>query len=201
MVALIEALSALGSRGGGTAEAAAERDRLEAERRTRADEAVKRHGSPEAVFAETPAEAALGKAAAPFVEDGRLHPHFAPRPRKMADGLAVALTATVPLPATVVAALAAYDASVAHASDRYALDPDWMSPVHLDAWRHLLEQHLDTLPATSFADVQARTEWMQRVLDFGMSRDVDEDQDCLDALRADLKAIAEGRIPVAVSQA
>ena len=170
-------------------------DARERERRARAAEMVTRHGGAEAVLAETPDEARLREAVQPFLDAG-LNPLHAPSAGQMAPDLRSAVTAAVALPSTLTAALAAYDAAEARLHDRSTLDPYHIPPTGGELHRRLLAHALDTLPAATFAEVQVRLEWMQRVLDLGYSRDVEEDQACLDSLKVDLARVAAGTIPL-----
>jgi hypothetical protein len=170
-------------------------ERRDAERRVRAAEVMLRYGTEDAVFADTPREAALRRAFAPFTDPDRDLVHY-PSALTMEPEVRAAIVGAWPFPATVAEALAEYDASEAIGDDRAAVEPNWSPETHVDRRRRLLEHALDTLPAASFADLAARVEWMQRVLDFGFSRDHAEDQACLDALKADVASLAAGRFPL-----
>lgn len=170
-------------------------ERQAAERKVRAEAALARHGSVAGVFAETPQEALLREACAPFLDAGG-GSLVLPPIEKREPGIVAAIERALPFPGTVAAALAEYDAAEARSDERSAVEPNWSPPEHCEVRRRLLARILDTLPASSFADVTARVEWMQRVLDLGYTRDIVDDQACLDALKADMAAVGDGRIPV-----
>ncbi|AWB26199.1 hypothetical protein DA075_35615 (plasmid) [Methylobacterium currus] len=174
----------------------------ETKRQARAAAAIDKHGSEEAVFADTPREAALRAACAHLVEarpgsdcegwyrlagwdgmDGR-------------DKLPVSVREAVrqgwPLPGTVAEAWAEHEAAEELDGERHACcRGEYHAHLWVEARRWILEEMLDSLPARSMRDLRARLAWMQYVLDLGFSRPVEKDQACLDALRGDVDRMGE----------
>ncbi len=173
--------------------AKAARQAREAERAKRAAEAVARHGSEEAVRADTPRETALWEACRHLAPNGRLGLFEVPGYAKdFPSALRDAVAGAYPLPGTVSGLWEEHLAWERLSADRAALDPEWSPPGPVSARQRLLEDGLDRLPARSLGDVRARLAWMGYVLDLGYSRDVREDDACLAVLRADVEALAAG---------
>jgi hypothetical protein len=174
----------------------AEREQRQADRRAIA---LAEYGSEDAVWAETEHEIALKTACRPVVvrkpiiggemdtlmgwSGGRL----CDMPREVRE----AVSKAYPLPATVHEAWAELTAWEKLADDRCAFFRDYELGVRARARIAILEHLLDTLPAHGMRDLRARLDWMQHVLDLGFSRDIHEDQACLDALRADIERIGQ----------
>lgn len=176
--------------------ARAERDQRYAERRT---VALAEYGSEDAVWAETEQQIALEKACRPVVvrkpiingEMDTLMGWTGGRIRDMPPEVREAVSHAYPLPATVHEAWAELAAWEKLADDRCAFFPAYELGVRVRARTAILEHLLDTLPAHGMRDLRARLNWMQHVLDLGFSRDIREDQACLDALRGDIERMGE----------
>jgi len=179
-----------------TPEAMAASIRQAGERELAKAEVLARYGDAASVMTPGPDERALIEACRPFIEAGRLDPHFVPAPETMDADVAVTVREATPFPTTVRGLLDEYMRWDRTVRDRTALDQDWMQPVAMGCRERILEDALDTVPSTSFADIEARLAWMQVVLDFGFSRDVRSDEACLDTLRADVARLASRSIPL-----
>ncbi len=169
------------------------------ERGERAAEVVARYGGEEAAWADTVEEAALESACRHLREGGLGLFDVPANVRDFPDALRRAAMEALPFPDTVAGAWDEHARWERRADDLAALNPDWSPSGPTEARRRLLEDVLDRLPARTFADVQARLSWMQHVLDLGFTRDIAEDQACLDALKADVEALGSGAIPPAAA--
>lgn len=176
--------------------ARAERNQRHAERRT---VALAEYGSEDAVWAETEQQIALEKACRPVVvrkpiingEMDTLMGWTGGRIRDMPPEVREVVSHAYPLPATVHEAWAELAAWEKLADDRCAFFPGYELGVRVRARTAILEHLLDTLPAHGMRDLRARLNWMQHVLDLGFSRDIREDQACLDALRGDIERMGQ----------
>lgn len=177
----------------------AEREQCQADRRAAA---LAEYGSEDAVWADTEREIALAQACRPLVvrkpiingEMDTLMGWTGGRLRDMPPAVREAVSGAYPLPSTVHEAWAELAAWEKLADDRCAFFRDYELSLRARARTAVLEYLLDTLPAHSMRDLRARLDWMQHVLDLGFSRDIHEDQACLDALRADIDRMGE-RVP------
>ncbi|MGU3541028.1 hypothetical protein [Methylobacterium sp. A54F] len=183
----------------------AERDRERADRRTAA---LAEYGSEDAVFADTPMEAALRQACAPLLGQGetwnelyRLAGWYWLDGRKnMPVRLREAVAAAWPMPSTVAEVWAEHAATEKLGRDRAAFFPDYNPHGFVEVRQSLLEDLLDTLPAKSLNDVRARLSW----LEYWPGIEVDQSRQSLTAslaaLRADIERMGqrirdEGRRP------
>ncbi|KMO39067.1 hypothetical protein [Methylobacterium aquaticum] len=172
----------------------AERDRERASRRA---ELLDVYGSQEAVFADTPREAAMRAACEPLITrrpitggeidtldgwsgvfDGR---------SKLPDSVRDAVSGAWPLPRTVAEAWAEFDEAEALDTDRAVFFYEY-SPEHwVEARRYVLEELLNTLPARSLNDLRARLSWF----DYHNAREIHpdpaEERVRLATLRADIE--------------
>jgi len=176
---------------------AAERER---EKQARRVEILAQYGSEEAVHAETDREAALRRACLPFtIWDRRPGyertytlsgwKYFDGR-SKLLPAILDAVKAAWPLPPTVKEAWAEYRAAEALDRDRQTM-VDWehYPELWVEVRRYVLEDLLDTLPASSIGDVLARLSWMENANEFGRSH---SDQAAIyPTLRADIERMSE----------
>lgn len=181
-------------------EVRAYRAEQEAKRLVKCREILTRYATEDAVFADTPREAALRAACAHLYEpdpkwegayrlagwgelDGR---------DRMPASVREAVCQGWPLPETVAQAWAEFEDAERHEGDRCAINGgDYNPHSWVEARRYVLEEMLDSLPARSMRDLRARLAWMQYVIDLGFSRPVERDQACLNALRGDVDRMGE----------
>ena len=180
----------------------AERHRREARRRAEAAAIVEQHGSEEALFADTPIEAALRAACAPLLgsdETWRTIHHLdgwgtlASRDR-MPASVRAAVSRAWPMPETVAAVWAEFAATDRLTSARYTVDSFCDPHLFVQARQHLLEELLNTLPARNIHDMRARLDWMDHIADGEVSSDPKDDRIRLATLRADIDRMGE-RVP------
>ena len=172
----------------------AERERQDAELRV---EALAEHGTAEAVFADTPMEAALRAACEPLLGPGEtwdgLHKlagwDWLDGLRAMPEILRASVEAAWPLPTTVAGAWAEHRERGRFDSQRHAFDPDWSASTPAAARCDVVEGLLDTLPARSLADVRARLSWLDELNDIE-GRGEDRQRVRLATLRADIERMA-----------
>ena len=172
----------------------AERERQDAATRA---EALAEHGTAEAVFADTPMEAALRAACEPLLGPGEtwdgLHKlagwDWLDGLRAMPGTLRTVVETAWPLPATVVEAWAEHQERGRLDSQRHAFDPDWSASTPAAARRDVVEGLLDTLPARSLADMRARLSWLDELNDIE-ARGEDRQRGRLATLRADVERMA-----------
>ncbi|SFU38643.1 Homeodomain-like domain-containing protein [Methylobacterium sp. 174MFSha1.1] len=181
-------------------EARAQRAKVEADRLAKCQEIMTRYDTEQAVFADTPREAAL-RAACAHIYEPRHDFEGAYRlagwdPFDGRDKLPASVREAVchgwPLPVTVAQAFAEFQEAERLEDDRCAINGgDYSSHSWVEARRYVLEELLDSLPARSMRDLRARLAWMQHVLDLGFSRPAEQDQACLNALRGDVDRMGE----------
>lgn len=174
----------------------AEHERRNAERRATA---LAEYGNEDAVWAPTERETALEEACRLVVvrqpiiggEMDTLMGWVGGCLRDMPPEVQEAVSHAYPLPATVREAWAELMDWKKLDHDRYAFWNDYSPDMRTKARTAIIEHLLDTLPATGMLDLRARLDWMQHVLDLEWHRDRQENQGCLDALRADVESMGE----------
>ncbi|SDO52210.1 hypothetical protein SAMN05216360_12542 [Methylobacterium phyllostachyos] len=178
-------------------EIVAARAESERERAERAAAAVAEHGSEEAVFADTPIEAALRTACEPLLGPGHTWDgvyelagwSWLQGRDRMPAALRAAAAEAWRMPETVAAAWAEYQARDRREGERYALFPDWSPHAFTEARRGLVEEVLDTYPARSLADLRARLSWLDELNEIDATSQR-EQRVRLVTLRADIERMA-----------
>ena len=152
-------------------EALARRAERELERAKRRAAALSRHGSESNVFADTERETALRKACEPLLiwdtrpnwkgcyDLGGWGSHG--NGESMPSAVREAVTQGWPVPETVAAAWAEYQAAEEIDDDRYAFEDSYASHDWVRARGYVLEDMLDTMPARSLNDLRARMSWLE----------------------------------------
>ncbi|PXW59832.1 winged helix-turn-helix domain-containing protein [Methylobacterium sp. B4] len=152
-------------------EALARRAERELERAKRRAAALSRHGSESNVFADTEREAALRKACEPLLmwdmrpdwkgcyDLGGWGSHG--NGESMPSAVREAVTQGWPIPETVAAAWAEYQATEEIEDDRSAFEDSYASHDWVRARGYVLEDMLDTMPARSLNDLRARMSWFE----------------------------------------
>lgn len=180
-----------------TPEMRAERAERERRRLDICEDLLARYGTEDAVFADTPREAALRAACATFlVWDTRPDwkgcyriggwDDFGGR-RAMPADLREAISTCWPLPETVAAAWAEFEAADELENDRAAFCPDYSPHRWVEARRYALEDLLNTLPARSLNDLRARLSWMEYLNRLEIAPDPTDEAMRLITLRADIE--------------
>lgn len=170
----------------------------EAERQVRAAAVIAEYGSEEAVFADTPREAALRAACAHLTV-------WDPRPEwsssyhlagwdslgsrsTMPAAVREAVSRGWPLPGSVAEAWTEREAAERLEQDRHTCtDGEYIPHSWVEARRYVLEDLLDTLPARSLTDLRARLSWMECLNEAGISHPYEDDRTRLVTLRADIE--------------
>lgn len=181
----------------------AERAERERKRLATCAELLKVYGSEEAVFAETERERLLRMACEPLAswktwidDDGREHRYIDEADgwgtlggkSDMPPSVREAISKAVPLPVTVSAAWAEYEASDRLTGDRYTFDHQADPALWISAREYVLEDLLEDLPAVSIADMMGRISWAESLLEHSSFRYHDEA--FLKRMRADLISLA-----------
>ena len=180
----------------------AERREREARRRVEAAAIVERYGTEDALFADTPMEAALRAACEPLLGLGetwrtihRLDGWGALDSRsKMPASVRAAVSRAWPMPETVVAAWAEFEATDRLTDERYTVDSYRDPHLFVQARQHLIEELLNTLPARTIHDLRARLNWMDHLANDEVAPDPKDDRIRLATLRADIDRMGE-RVP------
>ena len=172
-------------------------ERAERRQRRRAEAAaiVERHGSEEAVFADTPMESALRAACEPLLGPGetwesvyRLDGWGSLDSRaKMPASVRRAVTEAWPMPATVTAAWAEFQATERLTGERYTLSDYADPPSFVSARRYVVEEVLNTLPARSLAELRARGAWLDFWANYEVDQGADDHRAVVATLRADIE--------------
>ena len=177
-------------------EARAHRAKQENERAVRRAEVLAEYGSEEAVWQPCEMERALAEACRPFIVRKAIIGGEMDTLMGWSGGsnlppeVRAVISSAVPLPATVATVFQEYQHWEKRYRDRASFCPDIDHPLVVLARHGILEDLLDTMPSQGPRDLRARLDWMQCVLDWGSSRPVEEDQACLDTLRADFERMA-----------
>lgn len=176
----------------------AERAEREAKRRVKAAAIIDRFGSEDAVFADTPMEAALRQACEPLLGPGetwntiyRLDGWDGYGVSKMPASVRRAVSETWPLPATVTEAWAEFEATDALDRERSTVESHYTPHGFAEARRYVVEDLLNTLPARSLADLRARLSWMEWWNLHETTPDVKEDRVRLTTLRGDVERMGQ----------
>lgn len=173
----------------------AERKAREERRRAEAAEILRRHGSEEALFADTPMEAALRAACEPLLGPGetwcsiyRLHGWGSLSPdRDMPATVRTAVAEAWPMPTTVTEAWVEYEATEALTRERYTVSAYHEPEVFTQARKSIVAALLDTLPARSLNDVRARLSWLEFWPSIEVEQNAPSYRATLSALRADIE--------------
>ncbi|WP_264051666.1 hypothetical protein [Methylobacterium flocculans] len=178
-----------------TPEFRADRAEREAKRQTKAAALVEEYGSEDAVFADTPMEAALRSACEPLLGPGETwqarheidgwgsHHGRSTMPASVREAVSEAW----PLPSTIAEAWAEYEASEKLIGDRYTVDTYCDPWVFVNARRYVVEELCNTLPARSLNDLRARISWMEFWANGEIEQTPDEHRTNLATLRADIE--------------
>ena len=185
------------------AKKAAERQEREAARQVKLREVLSRYGTEDALFAETPQEAALRDALVPLAIYGTYAnaAELPPDQRRFVSGygysggeprptLLAVMRQAIPIPDTVSAAWEEYCQWESLVDDRCAAFPDYGPTAHVRARQYLLEHLLDTMTDATVAGISARLDWLNHVSNVGYTRDVLYDQALASVLRADFATLA-----------
>lgn len=173
----------------------------DADELARYEAVIARHGTEDALFAETKREAALRAATRHLVvwddEPGREGVYRMAGWGLLGTGsnmplpLRTAVTEGWPVPPTVAGLWEEYDAAKALEADRdFAADGFHQPDLWMIARSYALEGLLDTVPSRSRADMLARQSWMEWLVERGWTRDVREDARLLLTLRGDIERLA-----------
>lgn len=173
----------------------AERAEREAKRRVKAAGIIEAFGSEDAVFADTPMEAALRTACEPLLGPGetwnmlyRLDGWGGLDSRaKMPASVGEAVAGAWPMPETVAEAWAEFEATDRLTGDRYTVDYHCDPHLFVEARRYIVEDLLNTQPAKSLNDVRARLSWMEWHNNREITPDLKEERVRLATLRADIE--------------
>lgn len=183
-----------------TPEMRARRAAREVERLARCAELLREYGSEDAVFADTPREAACRSACKPLMNRD-------PRPEwrdcydldgwngigqeKMPASVREAVSQAWPLPETVAAAWAEFKSADDLDRARCAFEPAYSPHSWAEARRIVLEGLLDTLAARSVSDLRARLSWLDYWEEIEVQRNADGRRAVLAALRADIEHMGQ----------
>lgn len=172
----------------------------EVERLARCAELLREYGSEDAVFADTPREAACRSACKPLMNHD-------PRPEwrdcydldgwngigqeKMPASVREAVSQAWPLPKTVAAAWAEFKNADDLERARCAFEPAYSPHSWVEARRIVLEGLLDTLAARSVSDLRARLSWLDYWEEIEVQRNSDGRRAVLATLRADIERMGQ----------
>lgn len=186
---------------GHKARAARERAEREAARMARCVDHLRRFGSREAVFAETPDECRLRETLAPLAD----HRAFMDSEEtyiagycgwqgggEQPEALREALGRALPFPETIGAVRAEIATWDALNDARMDLEPLGDEPVWIRARRHALERLMDTITAPTVEGVRTRLAWLAELNGRECTRPVEWDAALIAALQADFETIARG---------
>lgn len=177
----------------------AERNEREARRCAEAAEIIARYGSEDAVFEDTTKEAALRAACEPLLGPDETWSTIyrldgwgsLDAGDKMPASLREAVSRGWPMPETVVAAWAEFEAADRLMGERctveYAYDPH----LYVQARGYLLEEILNTLPARSLGDLCARGAWLAFQADAEVAQRPEEHRASIATLRADIERMGQ----------
>ena len=173
----------------------AERNEREARRRAEAAEIVARYGSEDAVFEDTPEEAAMRAACAPLLGPGetwstiyRLDGWGSLATRStMPASVRETIARAWPLPATVAAAWAEFEAADRLMGERCTVEYAYEPHLYVQARWYVLEEILNTLAARSLGDLRARGAWLAFQANAEVSQRPEEHRALVATLRADIE--------------
>jgi hypothetical protein len=176
----------------------AEQDR---KRETRRAEVLARYGSVEAVYAETEREAALRVACEPMTAWDPYPDHenytldgwgLCGAREEVPPRVRAAVSTAWPLPQTLTDAWAEFITTEEHERARQTMhDGEHFSELWVEVRRYVIEDLLDTLPATSVDDMLLRQSWLEHLNDQGFSRDIRRDTILLATMRADIERMGD----------
>ncbi|MGU3337180.1 hypothetical protein ACLBXJ_04140 [Methylobacterium mesophilicum] len=180
-------------------EAVAERNEREARQRFEVAAILAQYGSEDAVFTDTPMEAALRAAFESLLGQGDrseigssldgwgTHASRATMPLSVRHAASQAW----PMPETVASAWAEYEAADRLTHERYVVD-DYFNPyLFTEARQQLVVEILNTLPARSLNDMRARGAWLGHWADGELEQSRDDQRAVVAALRADIERMGQ----------
>ncbi len=177
-------------------EARAERAERERRRLERAAELVAEYGGEAAIFADTEIEAACRAACEPLLGPGEtwnvgyhLDGWDIGR-RDVPASVMAAVSEAWPLPSTVSAAWAEYQAMEKLSIDRQTVEYYYNNHSFVEARKWAVEKCINTLPAVTFDDVKARVAWLEYWANSEVEQDVDDAKLALASLRGDIERLS-----------
>jgi hypothetical protein len=180
-------------------EAVAERNEREARRRVEAAAILARYGSEDAVFTDTPMEAALRAACEPLLgpdqtwETGYSLDGWGSCTSRAAMPASVrdAASQAWPMPETIAAAWIEYEAADRLTHQRYVVEDYYEPHLFIEARQQLLAEILNTLPAKSLNEMRARGAWLGHWADGESEQSRDDQRAVVAALRADIERMGQ----------
>ena len=177
----------------------AERNEREARRRIEVAAILERHGSEGAVFADTPMEEALRVSCEPLLGpyetwemDYHLHGWGSLGSRhQMPATVRDAVCQAWPMPETVAATWAEYEATDRLTRERYTVDGYYEPHLFTEARQQLVAEILNTLPARSLHDMRARGAWLGHWADGEAEQSRDDHRAAVATLRADIERMGQ----------
>lgn len=159
-----------------------------------------KHGSEEAVFAETEHERLLRDALEPLADrqaygvgEGSYVAGFAGwRHGKPSAEVWAAIERAYPLPTSLSDVWREFLEWEELDQARYAFDENGGPSIYVRARTSALEDLLDTMPAPTWEGVEARIAWLNHSMNSETSRDAKEDQALVRTLAADFEALKAG---------
>lgn len=177
----------------------AERREREARRRVEAAAIIDRYGSEDALFEDTPLEAALRAACEPLLDAGEGWDGFYSLDgwgdlgsrSKMPTSVRDAVTHGWPLPVSVVEAWAEAEEADRLMGERCTVNDGYEPHLYVVARRYVIEELCNTLPARSLNDLRARGAWLAFQADAEVSQDIEEHRTLIATLRADIERMGQ----------
>jgi hypothetical protein len=157
------------------------------------------HGDERAAFRATPQEEVLRAACEPLLGPGETWNDlyrlagwdWCDGFDEMPESLIAAVSDAWPMPKTVEAAWAEYQATESRTADRQAFSEEYGPPGFIEARQRVVQVILDTLPAQTLADLRARLSWLDMLNELGAPR-VDVQRARLATLRCDIERMGRG---------
>ncbi|MBK3398927.1 helix-turn-helix domain-containing protein [Methylobacterium ajmalii] len=178
-------------------EALAERAERDRQRLKKAADLVAEYGSEQAIFADTEIEAACRAACEPLLGPGeawntlyRLDGWDGYGRRSMPASVRAAVSQAWPLPSTVAAAWAEYQAFDKLITDRYVVDYYFNPHAYSSARQYVVEERINNLPAADLCDIKARVAWLDYWAHSEIEQDVDDAKLALASLRSDIERLS-----------
>ncbi|MFC6742256.1 helix-turn-helix transcriptional regulator [Methylobacterium tardum] len=178
-----------------TPEQRAFEEKRAAEREKQRQEALREHGTQEALFGENPWERRLRESCQPLLGRHAVHGYttldgWDGVGSRIPAKVRIAVSSAYRLPRTVTEAWDETQFWEQLLDHRCAFERDY-EPWHwIRARIQVVEELCDTLPSRGIEDLQRRVEWMRHVNNLGWSRDVHEDNALIDRLAADVASMA-----------
>lgn len=176
----------------------AERNEREARRRVEAAAIIERYGSEDALFEDTPMEAALRAACEPLLGPGETWSTSYSLDGWGSLGTGATMPASVrtavslgwPLPETVTEAWVECEAADRLMGERCTVEYAYEPHLYVQARRNVVEEICNALPARSLNDLRARGEWLAFQADAEVSQRPGEHRTLIATLRADIERMA-----------